>query len=517
MQNDERKRLPPITSHLLALAACGLAVAICLPLRDVLELTNIAMLLLVTVVFIAAMLGRSQAILASFVSVAAFDFFFVPPHLSFLVSDVQYLVTFAVMLAVSLITSHLTTRLQASVREALARERRSHALYALAKALAGAMSIEQVVERVGAFVREQADGDARFFLTDAAQALHEFPHPGVPLGLDESIAVRAVFQSASGDGSCCIASPNGLDMMFPLAGATHRHGVLFVRADAGDQPDLLRPMLEGVASLTAIALERLHFVEIAEASRLETEAERLRSSILSSISHDIRTPLTVLFGQADSLTLTGGNVTEEERDAVRAIRDQAGRLNQMVEKLLDMARLQAGQVHLRKEWQAIDEVIGASIQLLDDALREHPVKVTLAPDLPLVAVDAVLMERVFCNLIENAAKYSPAGAAIAVNVAGDAGGLVIEVCDRGPGFPPGSLPRLFEPFERGAAESAIVGVGLGLAICRAIVEAHGGQIGASNAGDGDGDGGACVRFTLPSDGEPPRVEPELADPAGVGS
>ncbi|MCK0509680.1 DUF4118 domain-containing protein [Aromatoleum buckelii] len=512
MQNDERKRLPPITSHLLALAVCGLAVAICLPLRDLLELTNIAMLLLVIVVFIAATLGRSEAILASFVSVAAFDFFFVTPHLSFLVSDVQYLVTFAVMLAVSLITSHLTTRLQASAREALARERRSHALYALAKALAGAMSIEQVVERVGAFVREQADGDARFFLTDTAQALHEFPPPGVPLGLDESIAIRAVFQSDVADRSCCIANPNGLDMMFPLGGAMRRHGVLFVRAGAGGRP-ALRPMLEGIASLTAIALERLRFVDIAEASRLETEAERLRSSILSSISHDIRTPLTVLFGQADSLTLAGGHVTDEERDAARAIRDQAGRLNQMVEKLLDMARLQAGQVRLRKEWQAIDEVIGASIQMLDNALREHPVKVTLAPDLPLVAVDAVLMERVFFNLIENAAKYSPAGAPIAVVVAGEAEGLVVEVRDCGPGFPPASLPRLFELFERGVAESAIAGVGLGLAICRAVVEAHGGRISASNLADG----GACVRFTLPSAGEPPRIEPELTDAAGVGS
>lgn len=513
MQSDERKRLPQTTSHLLALAACGLAVSICLPLRDVLEPTNIAMLLLVTIVFIAARLGRSQAILASFVTVAAFNFFFVPPHVSFLVSDVQYLVTFAVMLAVSLIISHLTTRLQASASEALARERRSHALYALAKALAGAISIDQVVERVGAFVREQADGDARLFLTDTAQALHEFPHPGAPLGLDESIAVRAVFQSDAGDGSCCIASPNGRDMMFPLAGATHRHGVLFVRAGACSQPDLLLPMLDGVASLAAIALERLHFVEIAEASRLETEAERLRSSILSSISHDIRTPLTVLFGQADSLTLAGSHLTDEEHDAARAIRDQAGRLNKMVDNLLDMARLQAGQVRLRKEWQAIDEVVGASIRMLDDALREHPVKVTLPPKLPLVAVDAVLMERVFCNLIENAAKYSPAGAPIAVNVVGNADGLVIEVCDRGPGFPPGSLPRLFELFERGAAESPIAGVGLGLAICRAIVEAHGGQIGASNPADG----GACARFTLPSGGEPPRIEPELADPAGVGS
>lgn len=509
---NELKQLPCTASHLMALAACGLSIAISVPLHDMLDLANIVMLMLLTVVFIAATLGRSQAILASFVSVAAFDFFFVPPRLSFLVSDVQYLVTFAVMLTVSLIISHLTTRLQASVREALARERQSQALYALAKSLAGAISVEQVVERVGAFVREQVGGNARFFLPTAAEVLHEFPGTGVPPGVDESLVLNPVIQSKAGDPSCCIASANGLDMLFPLNGATRCRGVLFVRAREGDgRLPALRPMLEGVTSLAAIALERLHFVDVAQTSRMETEAERLRSSILSSISHDIRTPLTVLFGQADSLALAEGHLGEEERDAARAIRDQAGRLNQMVENLLDMARLQAGQVRLRREWQAIDEIIGASIRLLGDAMRAHPVKVTLAPELPLVAVDAVLIERVLCNLIENAAKYSPAGAPVTVEVAAEADGLAIEVRDGGAGFPPGSLPRVFGLFERGTPESTTGGVGLGLAICRAIVEAHGGQIGASNPAEG----GACVRFTLPSGGEPPRIEPELADPAGA--
>jgi two-component system sensor histidine kinase KdpD len=182
----------------------------------------------------------------------------------------------------------------------------------------------------------------------------------------------------------------------------------------------------------------------------------------------------------------------------------------MVGKLLDMARLQSGRLSLRKEWQAIDEVIGVSIQSLGEALREHPVRVALAPNLPLVAVDAVLMERVFCNLLENAAKYSPAGAPIAVQVDADAGALAVEVRDRGEGFPPSCLTHVFELFQRGNPESAVAGVGLGLAICRAIVDAHGGQIIASNPPGG----GGCVHFTIPC-GEPPRIEPELADPAEV--
>ncbi|NMG43884.1 DUF4118 domain-containing protein [Aromatoleum toluvorans] len=514
MKIDNPEQLSRGARHLLALLACGLTVMVGLPLRDVLDLANIAMLMLLTVVFIAAILGRAPAILASFVSVAAFDFFYVPPRLSFLVSDVQYLVSFAVMLVVSLLISHLTTRLQASMQEALEREQRAHALYALAQALAGAMSVAQVVRQVGAFVREQAGGEARFFLPDEGERLGEFPEAGHPLGLDESLVLEAVFRAGSGDPSNCVSGPNGLDLYLPLNGATRRRGVLFVRAREDDPGvPVLRPMLEGVASLTAIALERLHFVEVAQASQLEMAAERLRGSILSSISHDIRTPLTVLFGQADALALAGDHLGDAEREAAGAIRDQAGRLHQMVENLLDMARLQAGQVRLRRDWHAIDEVIGASIRLLGDALREHPVKVGVARELSLIALDAVLMERVFCNLIENAAKYSPPGAAVTVEVRPDDGGLAVEVRDRGPGFPSGSLGRVFRVFERGVPESPASGAGLGLAICRAIVEAHGGHIAASNPPEG----GACVRFTLPSSGEPPRIEPELADPAGAGS
>lgn len=514
MRNDTTRHPPMISSHVLALAACGLAVAVCLPLRDVLDLTNIAMLLLLTVVFIAARLGRSEAVLASFVSVALFDFFFVPPHLSFMVSDVQYVVTFAVMLAVSLFISHLTTSLQASAREASDREAHSVALYALARSLAGAISPEQAVQRVATFVREQADGEPVFFLPDADERLHEFPPGTSALGLDESLVLDAVYRSHASDPSCSTSGRNGPTLLFPLNGATRRHGVLLVRDCGRDGLDLLRPMFEAVASVTAIALERLHLVELAQASRMETEAERLRSSILSSISHDIRTPLTVLFGLADTLALADAPLSGEQRDAARAIRDQAGRLHEMVEKLLDMARLQAGQVRLRREWQAIDEVIGASIRLLGEALREHPVKVSLQPDLPLVAMDAVLMERVFCNLLENAAKYSPAGAPVTIDVAtDDAGGLVIEVCDRGEGFPAGSLARIFDLFERGAPQLPTPGVGLGLAICRAVIDAHGGQISASNRPGG----GACVRIVLPCGGVPPDIEPEPADPAGAGS
>jgi two-component system sensor histidine kinase KdpD len=236
---------------------------------------------------------------------------------------------------------------------------------------------------------------------------------------------------------------------------------------------------------------------------MQIQAERLRSSILAALSHDVRTPLTVLYGLADTLTLPQQNFPESARETACAIRDQAIRLNNMVNNLLDMARLHAGQVQLRKEWQPIEEVIGASIKLSGADLQCHAVKVHLADGLPLVEFDAVLLERVFCNLLENAAKYSPPNTDIELSVSSDGTEAVITVCNAGEGFPKDKLMQVFEPFERGNAKSNVRGAGMGLAICRAVVEAHGGKIAASNPAGG----GACIRFTLPL-GEPPDIEPE---------
>ncbi|CAL95711.1 DUF4118 domain-containing protein [Azoarcus olearius] len=488
--------------HLVAATLCALAAAAVYPLRQLLEPANVVMLLLLVVAFNAAWLGRGPAVLGTVVSVALFDFLFVPPQLSFAVSDVKYLITFAVMLLVSLLIGQLTVSLRASADEAALRERRSHALYALARSLAGAMLPAQVMEQVAAFVRTEAGAEVHFHLPDEDDgALHPQP-AGVPApGVAETTAAAGIFFTPAEGQAGCVAVA-GVGLMLPLHGATRCRGVMVVQPGAAAAPlESLRPLLEAVASLAAIALERLHFVAVAQASQFEAEAERLRNSILASISHDIRTPLTVLFGLADALALSEGRLGSEEREAAHAIRDQAGRLHDMVDKLLDMARLQAGTVRLRKEWQPLDEILGAAIALLGDALRAHPVTLVQAAETPLVAVDAVLLERVFCNLLDNAARCSPAGTPITVDLAREGDMLVVGVRDHGPGFPAGG-ERAFELFERGRA-SGVAGVGLGLAICRAVVEAHGGWIRAGNAADG----GACVRFALPC-GEAPVIEPE---------
>jgi two-component system sensor histidine kinase KdpD len=270
--------------------------------------------------------------------------------------------------------------------------------------------------------------------------------------------------------------------------------------------------LQTMASLAGIAIERLHYVEVAQRTQMQVVAERLRNSILSALSHDVRTPLTALVGLADSLTVTRPPLPELALETAVAIREQAERVCGLVGNLLDMARLQAGEVIMHKEWQPIEEVIGSSIKLLGRALAAHPVKVALAPDFPLLEFDAVMIERVFCNLLENAAKYTPPGSTIDIDVARRDGRAVVSVCDRGCGFVEDGATALFEMFVRGDRESATPGVGLGLAICRAIIEAHAGSITASNREQG----GACITFSLPL-GEPPIIEEEDMSPAGSAS
>lgn len=489
-----------LRAYLLALASCGLTALAATPLRDWLDLANMAMLFLLTVALVAVRLGRGPAVLAAFCSVALFDFFFVPPRLTFAVADVQYLVTFAVMLAVALIIGHLTTGLAQQAQAAEARERQTRSLYELAKSLAGAMTLAQVREACANFLAENLHAEAALLLPDDKGELRAVADQ--PMTLAAGYSARTVYDSGEAGEGGHLAGGEGHSLFLPLKGSTRMRGVLVVSVARGEAEVLheQRPLLLAVASLAAIAIERLHFVEVAQATQLQINSERLRSSILSALSHDVRTPLTVMYGLADTLAQSA---PEPARETAATIRDQALRLNNMVGNLLDMARLQAGEVRLRREWQPLEEVIGASIKLLEPVLGSHAVKVSLPQDLPLLEFDAVLMERVFCNLLENAAKYSPEGAAIEVRAQLQDSMVETTVCNQGQGFPPDKIDRVFELFERGTVESAIPGFGVGLAICRAIVEAHGGSIRAFNPGSG----GACVSFTLPR-GTPPQIEIE---------
>ena len=258
--------------------------------------------------------------------------------------------------------------------------------------------------------------------------------------------------------------------------------------------------------MLAISLERIHYVGVAQASSLQIESERLRNSLLSAISHDLRTPLTALVGLADSLRLTRPQPSGAQVEIVEAMRRSALRMNTLVSHLLDMARLESGAVRLNRQWQPFEEVIGSALAACGASLAGRPVAVKLAEELPLLEFDAVLIERVLVNLLENAAKYTPPGTAVEIAARADPEFVVVTVSDHGPGLPRGREDVIFQKFERGLKESATPGVGLGLAICRAILQAHGGSI----RGETLERGGARFSLSLPR-GEPPRDDGAQAD------
>lgn len=486
------------------LVACVITTVIATPLREHLDLTNIVMLFLLTVLLVAVHFGRGPAVLAAFLSVGLFDFFFVPPRLSFTVNDVQYLVTFAVMLAVALITGQLTAGLRRQADSASLKEQQTRALYEMARELAGALTIEQVSGIVRRFLTGGFSLDAILLLPDGQDSLKPVGRVDNKLQIEQRFALIAFDQGDLVEDYTLSGYGYGAGY-FPLKAPMKIRGVI-VFVPNSQSPVAVRehkPLLATISSVVAIAVERLHYVEVAHTTQVEMVSERLRSSILSALSHDLRTPLTALVGLADSLALSRPPLPAAALEMAEAIREQALRLSGLVGNLLDMARLHAGRVTLRKEWQLIEEVIGASIQLLGHSLANHQVRVALPKDMHMVEFDAVLIERVFCNLLENAAKYAPPGSLIEIVGAAKEGSIEISVCDHGPGFPQDKQDALFEMFVRGVPESATPGAGLGLAICRAIIDAHGGTIYAANRPEG----GACVTFTLPG-GTPPTVEEE---------
>lgn len=489
----------------LAFAACAATTAVAMPLSQYFDLANIVMLFLLAVLLVAVRLGRGPAVMAAFLSVALFDFFFVPPQFSFAVNDVQYLLTFAVMLTVALITGQLTAGLRQQAQLASIREQRTHALYEMARELAGALTVAQVAVISRRFLLDVVHAQAALMLPDKHGQLKSAEDDGELSSWVESRMARVAFENT---GCTDLDAPHPVGY-FPLKAPMRVRGVLAVASPEKNSALLQEHhgLLETVASLIAIAIERLHYVEVANRAQVQMVSERLRSSVLSAVSHDLRTPLTALVGLADSLAMAKPPLPAQQKESAEAIRDQATRLNGLVSNLLEMARLHAGDVKLRKEWQPLEEVVGSSIKLLAGNLPEHPVRVRLPADLPLLEFDAVLIERVFCNLLENAAKYSPPGPPIEISARRLDDAVEIAIDDHGPGIADGRSADIFEMFVRGTRESAKPGVGLGLAICRAIVEAHGGAIAAANRPQG----GACFSFTLPT-GIPPMIESEEPAP-----
>jgi len=498
----------PLVAHGLAvLASLAMALA-ATPTIAWLDQANIAMLFLLVVLLVAVRLGRGPSVSATCVSVACFDFFFVPPRFTLAISDFQYLVTFGVMLAVGLITGQLTAGLRFQARVAARRESRTRALYEFARALSGVLQTEQIQEATRDAVGPTFGARTVLLLPDADGRLDPAGEGGAGgiAALDAGIAQWA-FDHGTGAGLGTDTLPGSPVFYMPLVAPMRTRGVLAIEPEtprwllAPEQ----RQQLDTFAALAAIALERVHYIEVAQDALVKIESERLRNSLLAALSHDLRTPLTSLMAQAESLARSAPPLAPGQRAMADALRDEMVRMSMLVTNLLDMARIESGEVKLKLQWQPAEEVIGSALLASRAALSGRRVETHVPADLPLVQYDAVLIERVLCNLLENAGKYTPPGAVVAVSAVRHGAWLEMAVTDNGPGLPLGQEEAVFEKFMRGERESAKPGVGLGLAICRAIVGAHGGTIHAANRPGG----GASFVFTLPL-GTPPEM-PALDD------
>jgi len=507
---EREAALPPVRGLLAPQALRGYAAALAgvlattalsLALLHVMAPTNIAMLYLLNVVGVALWWGRAPAALTALLGVAAFDFVFVEPRWSLVVGDAQYLVTFAVLLLVGLVIGQLAAGLQAQARAAQERERRVRGLYAMSRDLGAALLPAQVAEIAARFLRAEFGVASAVLAPPLAAAVGRevlAVLPGAGAEPDLGVAQWA-FDHAQPAGQGTDTLPASPCLMLPLAAPMRLRGVLAVEAPGRRWLPDERELLDTCAALIAISLERIHYIDVAQQSTLQIEGERLRNSLLTAISHDLRTPLAALVGLADALRLTP--LSPPQAEVADAVRRSALRMSALVANLLDMARLQAGSVQLNRHWLPLQEVVGSALASLEETLAGREVAVDLPADLPLVELDAVLIERVLVNLLENAVKYADGPLRISARTAGRS--VEIDVADHGPGFPPGREAQLFDKFERGDRESATPGVGLGLAICKSIVEAHGGRISAHNAATG----GACVRIELPL-GQPPAEKPE---------
>ena len=483
-------------------AAAGITVACTLlaaPMYSHIELTNLVMVYLLGTTIAALRLGRGPASLAAIANVIAFDFFYVPPRYSFAVTDFEYVVTFTVMLAVALIIASLAASVRAQTRVAGARERRTALLYGMSRELAANRGFEDLARVAVKHVVETFASQAVVLVPDADGRLHHPRSPTLRGSLrhaDLSVA-QWVLDHGVPAGLGTDTLPASSAQYLPLRAAAKTLGVLAV--SPSQRRRLLLPeqrhLLETFAGQIALAMERAGLAEEAETARVTAETESLRNTLLASISHDLRTPLAVISGASSALNDPSMAFDADARRALTAsIEAKANQMSDIISNVLELMRLETGQVALRRDWQTLEELLSAVLERCQTRLAQHLIIDSLPPGLPPVFVDGSLILQVFTNLLENAAKHTPPGTRVTVYAGVENDMVRVRIDDDGPGFPMDDPELLFAKFHRGKEEGTAGGAGLGLTICRAIINAHGGTISAHQRPEG----GARFTFTLPT-------------------
>jgi two-component system sensor histidine kinase KdpD len=480
-----------------------LATALAFLMYPYFDLPNLIMVYLLEVLATAIYCGRGPAILNSLISVLAFDFCFIPPRWTFTVEEAKYIVTFAVMFLVALVISHLTSLIRRQAEAARLQERQTAAMHSLSRELASTRGAEQILQVAVKHISEIFECQTAALLPDTKGKVHVVAGDPAVFHKDiikELTVAQWAYQNGKMAGWGTQNLPESPVLYVPLQAADAVIGVLALRPKDPESEYWLLPeqlrlrLLESLAKQIALALQVERLQGTALEAQIAAETERLRSSLLGSVTHDFQTPLAAIMGSASSLLDLKSQLDDKSaREMLTNIYDEADRLSRLITNLLNIARLESGSLKLRKELQPLEEVVGAALNRLEKKLADRSVTISLPADLPMVPLDAALVENVFLNVLENTLKYAPPGSVLSIKATPKNNEIEVEVADNGPGFPPEDLERIFERYYRGTEDADRKGYGLGLSICRAIVEAHGGRIWAVNLPGG----GAAVRFTLP--------------------
>lgn len=490
----------------IAVGFVGLATGAGFLVFHYLGLADVIMLYMLSITAAATQFGRWPTLAASALSILTLDFCFIEPRYTFVLTDFQHIGTFAMMLGVGWVILGLAERIRAQTRLAQKQERHTRTLYRLGKVLAEGGSVAAIQERVEGYLRQELEVPVALLLCDAKGQLPVAAGPGLRLEPEELQIVRAAMERGVAAGHGTDILPQAHCLMLPMPGTERPLGVLalwFVPGAASmpsDRSDLLVPL----AAQIALALERASLAEDRTEARIHAEHEQLRSNLLSSISHDLRTPLGTITGATTTLLDPGPqSAPGDPKVLLGTILQESRRLLRMVNNLLDITKLESGQVQVKKEWAAIEEVVGSAISHVEEQLGARPLTVEL-PEI-WIPMDPVLMEQALINLLDNAIKFSPAGSAIEVRGWVEDRQFLIAVSDQGPGLPPGEEELIFEKLYRGTGRPATPGAGLGLAICRGIAQAHGGAITARTRSRG----GARITIALPMEGLAPELSPDF--------
>ena len=512
-----RKRLAPFLSaepgprHALRLlpyigsaAAVALTLACGVLIERYIGLQSVLLVFLLAILASAILWGLLPSLFACVLSVLAFNFFLIPPIYTFTIADPDNAVALFVFFVVAVIVSHLTAAIRSQIVIARARACTTAALYAFSRKLAGIGALDDLLWAAAYQVSSMLKLHTVMLLPDRERGgltiASGYPPEDVLADADMTAAQWCwEHNRAAGRGTGNLAA--GKWLFLPLHTDSGPVGVIGVERDepASSLSADERRLLDALADQTAVAAERISLARGLAEARLLSETERLRGALLTSISHDLRTPLATIIGTVSSLRSYAEKYDARQRDELLAtLQAEAERLNRFVGNLLDMTRLEAGAIELNLDLFDVGDIIGAVLQRAANVLAGHRVEVEIAPDLPMLRLDPILFEQVLFNLLDNAAKYAPAGSRIEIRARDEGDAVALEIIDEGPGIPSGDLECVFDKFYRvHAQDRRRAGTGLGLAICRGFIEAQGGRIEARNRGNHTG-AVLSVRMPVPT-------------------